>query len=148
METRKSYPSDVTDDEWAFAAPYLTLLREDAHQRTHALRDVFDALRWVVKTGAQWRYLPGDFPPWPAVYQQARRWLAAGCFEDMAHDLRELLRIAAGRHPSPTAVILDGRTLQSTPESGAGPSSTGTRCATGRRFTSPWTPSGTCWRCG
>lgn len=119
METRKSYPSDVTDDEWAFVAPYLTLLREDAGQRDHALRDVFDALRWVVKTGAQWRYLPGDFPPWPAVYQQARRWLAAGCFEGMAHDLRELLRIAAGRHPSPTAVILDGRTLQSTPESGS-----------------------------
>ena len=118
METRKSYPSDVTDDEWAFAAPYLTLLRENAGQREHALRDVFDALRWVVKTGAQWRYLPGDFPPWPAVYQQARRWLAAGCFEDMTHDLRELLRIAAGRNPSPSAVILDGRTLQSTPESG------------------------------
>jgi transposase len=119
MVTRKSYPSDVADEEWAFAAPYLTLLCEDAGQREYALRDVFDALRWVVKTGAQWRYLPHDFPPWAAVYQQARRWVAAGCFEDMAHDLRELLRIAAGRNPSPTAVILDGRTLQSTPESGA-----------------------------
>jgi transposase len=119
MEIRKPYPSDVTDDEWAFAAPYLTLLREDAGQRDYALRDVFDALRWVVKTGAPWRYLPHDFPPWPAVYQQARRWLAAGCFENMAHDLRELLRIASGRHPCPSAVILDGRTLQSTPESGS-----------------------------
>ena len=119
METRKSYPSDVADDEWAFAAVYLTLLREDAGQRDHALRDVFDALRRVVKTGAQWRYLPGDFPPGPAVYQQARRWLSAGCFEDMAHDLRERLRIAAGRHPCPTAVIWDGRTLPSTAESGS-----------------------------
>jgi transposase len=118
MEPRKSYPSDVTDDEWAFVAPYLTLLREDAGQRDYALRDAFDALRWVIKTGAQWRFLPHDFPPWPAVYQQAQRWLAAGCFEDMVHDLRELLRIANGRNPSPSAVILDGRTLQSTPESG------------------------------
>jgi transposase len=118
MEIRKSYPSDVGDDEWAFAAPYLTLLREDAGQREYTLRDVFDALRGVVKTGAQWRFLPHDFPPWPAVSQQARRWLSAGCFEDLAHDLRELLRIAAGRNPSPSAVILDGRTLQSTPESG------------------------------
>jgi len=118
METRKCYPSDVTDDEWAFVAPYLTLLREDAGQREYALRDTFDALRWVIKTGAQWRFLPHDFPPWPVVYQQARRWLAAKCFEDMAHDLRELLRIAGGRNPSPSAVILDGRTLQSTPESG------------------------------
>ncbi len=55
---RKPYPSDVTDDEWAFVAPYLTLLREDAHQRTHDLRQVFNAVRWLVKTGAHWRYIP------------------------------------------------------------------------------------------
>jgi transposase len=119
MEKRKAYPSDVTDDEWAFVAPYLTLMREDAPQRDYPMRDVLDALRWLVKTGAQWRYLPGDFPPWPAVYQQARRWLAAGCFEAMAHDLREVLRVAAGRDPAPSAAILDGRTIQSTPTSGA-----------------------------
>ena len=119
MPTRKSYPSDVTDDEWAFLAPYLTLMREDAPQREYPLRELLDALRWLVKTGAQWRYLPGDFPPWHAVYQQARRWLAAGCFETAAHDLRELLRLAAGRNPTPSAAILDGRTIQSGPESGA-----------------------------
>lgn len=117
-EPRQGYPSDVTDDEWAFAAPYLTLLRADAHQRTHDLREVFNAARWLVKTGAHWRYIPNDFPPWPAVYQQARRRLAAGCFEAMAHDLRQVLRVAAGRGPSPTAAVLDGRTIQSTPESG------------------------------
>jgi transposase len=115
---RKPYPSDVSDDEWAFAAPYLALLREDAGQRRHDLREVFNALRWLVKTGAEWRYLPNDFPPWAAVYQQARRWLAAGVFEAMAHDLRELLRVAAGRHPGPSAAVLDSRTVQSTPESG------------------------------
>lgn len=119
MADRKSYPSDVTDDEWAFTAPYLTLMREDAPQRDYPLRDLFDALRWVVRTGAQWRYLPGDFPPWHAVYQQARRWLAAGCFEAMAHDLREILRVVAGRDPRPSAAILDARTVQSTPESGS-----------------------------
>jgi transposase len=63
--------------------------------------------------------MPHDLPPWPAVYQQTRRWLAAGCFEAMIHDLRAVLRLAAGRAPTPTAAILDSQTLQSTPESGA-----------------------------
>jgi transposase len=120
METkpRKSYPSDVSDDEWALAAPYLTLMRPDAPQRVHALRDVFDAVRWLAHAGAPWRYLPGDFPPWEAVYQQTQRWRAAGCFEAMAHDLRATLRWLEGRADAPSAAIVDSRTLQSTPESG------------------------------
>lgn len=116
--TRKSYPSDVSDGEWEFLAPYLKLMSEDAPQREYSLRELFDALRYVVKTGCQWRFLPHDFPPWSAVYQQARRWQQAGCFEDAAHDLRAVLRFLAERDPEPTAVILDARTLQSTPESG------------------------------
>lgn len=117
-QSRKPYPSDVTDDEWAFAAPYLTLMAEDAPQRRHDLREVFNALCWIVRTGAPWRYLPTNFPPWAAVHQQAQRWIAAGCFEAMAHDLRALLREADGRAPDPTAVVLDARTLRGTPESG------------------------------
>ncbi len=116
---RKRYPSDVTDDEWEFVAPYLTLMAEDALQRRYRLRDLFDALRWLARSGAPWRYLPGDFPPWPAVYQQARRWMAAGCFEALVHDLRRLARVLHGRGAQPTAAMLDARVLQSTPESGA-----------------------------
>ena len=115
---RERYDSDVTDEEWALVAPYLTLLPEEAGQRQHPLREVFDALRWLVRAGAPWRLLPHDFPPWHAVYDQTRRWLAAGCFERLAHDLRALLRVAAGREPTPTAAVLDSRTLRSTPESG------------------------------
>lgn len=114
----KPYPTDVSDEEWAFVAPYLALLPEDAPQRDHPLREVFNALKWLVRAGAPWRMLPHDFPPWPIVYQQSRRWLAAGVFEMMAHDLRLLLRDVAGRKRRPTAAILDSRTLQSTPESG------------------------------
>lgn len=116
--SRKAYPSDVSDEEWAFAARYLTLMTADAPQRRHDLREVFNALRWSVKTGAPWRYLPINFPPWAAVYQQTRRWLAAGCFDAMAHDLRALVRWGAGRRDQPTAVIFDSATRQSTPESG------------------------------
>lgn len=118
MTTRKPYPSDVSDEEWAFVAPYLALLREDAPQRTHDLREVFDALRWIVRSGAPWRMLPHDFPPWQAVYQQTQRWLSTGVFEAMVHDLRALLRLAKGRGKEPTAAILDSRTLRCTPESG------------------------------
>ncbi len=122
METhlpRKPYPSDITDEEWAFVAPYLSLMRPDAPQRTYDPREVYNALRWIVRTGAPWRYLPGNFPPWEAVYQQTRRWIEAGCFEAMVHDLRALLRWGEGRGDDPTAAILDSRTVQSTPESGA-----------------------------
>lgn len=118
MITHRPYPSDVGDAEWEFVAPYLCLLPEDAGQRVHGLRDVFDALRWIVRSGAPWRYLPADFPPWEMVYQQTRRWLAAGCFEAIVHDLRAVLRFADGRDPEPTAAIFDGRTLQSSVESG------------------------------
>lgn len=117
--SRKAYPSDVSDEEWEFVAPYLTLMKEDAPQREFALRELFDALRWFVRAGCPWRMLPNDLPPWTAVQQQALRWTRAGCFEAMAHDLRAVVRLLQERATEPSAVILDGRTLQSSPESGA-----------------------------
>ena len=115
---RKGYPSDVTDEEWAFVAPYLTLMKEEAPQRVYRLREVFNGLRWIIRAGAPWRFMPSDLPPWEMVYQQSQRWIKAGVFEHMVHDLRALLRLAEGRHEQPTAAIFDSRTLQSSPESG------------------------------
>jgi transposase len=115
---RKAYPSDVSDDEWAFVAPYLTLMTEDAPQRNHPLREIFNGLRWLAWAGAPWRMMPNDLPPWEAVYQQTQRWLRAGVFEAIVHDLRVVLRLAEGRTGQPSAAILDSRTLHSTPESG------------------------------
>ena len=115
---RKPYPSDVSDEEWELVAPYLALLPEAAGQRTHSLREVFNGLRYILKTGAPWRLMPHDLPPWAAVYQQAQRWLASGCFDVLADDLRAVLRVALGRAEEPSAAILDSRTLRSSPESG------------------------------
>lgn len=119
QQKASGYPSDVSDEEWAFCAPYLTLMKEDAAQRQYPLRTVFNALRWFVRAGCPWRMLPNDLPPWTVVHQQTLRWIAAGCFEAMAADLRNLLRFVAQRpNITPTATVLDSRTIQSTPESG------------------------------
>ena len=115
---RRPYPSDVSDEEWDFVAPYLTLMTEDAPQREHDLREVFNGMRYVVRGGGAWRMMPNDLPPWPAVYQQAQRWIAAGVFDAMAQDLRRILRVLEGRHEEPSAAVFDSRTLQGTPESG------------------------------
>jgi transposase len=96
IRPRKPYPSDVSDEEWFLVAPYLGLTREDANQREHPLRELFNGLRYVIRYGIAWRAMPNDLPPWAAVYQQSQRWLAAGCFEALAHDLRAVLRVAAG----------------------------------------------------
>ena len=116
---RKPYPSDVSDEEWSLVAPYLTLMKEAAPQRDYPMRELFNALRYVIRYGVAWRALPNDFPPWAAVYQQMQRWMAAQCFEALAQDLRALLRLAAGRKEEPTTAIIDSRTLRSTPESGS-----------------------------
>lgn len=98
---------------------YLCLVKLDASQREHSLREVFNGLGYIVRSGGPWCMMPNDLPPWSIVHQQAMRWFKAGCFEMMAHDLRALLRVAQGRSdPSPTAAVIDSRTMQSTPESG------------------------------
>ena len=113
------YPSDVSDEEWAFVLPYLLLSREDSAHREHDLRAVFNGVRYIARTGNQWRFMPHDYPPWPAIFQQMQRWMRAGCFERLVEDTRILLREFAGRKGQPTAACIDSRTLQSTPESGA-----------------------------
>ena len=118
-KARKAYPSDVSEEEWTFCVPYLTLMKEQAPQRKHSLRELFNGLRWFIRAGCPWRMMPNDLPPWTAVQQQTQRWIRAGCFENMVEDLRLLLRLQAERTDVPSAAILDSRTLQSTPESGA-----------------------------
>lgn len=116
--TRTAYASDISDEEWALVAPYVTLMTTKAPQRVHRLRDVLHGLRWVVRTGSPWRLMPHDLPPWDTLSQQTQRWIKARVFATLVHDLRAVRRVAAGRAPEPSAVILDSRTLQSTPASG------------------------------
>jgi transposase len=138
MSERKAYPSDVSEDEWAFVAPYLTLMSEDAPQREHSLREVFNGLRYIMRGGIPWRMMPNDWPPWHTVYQQSQGWLKAGVFEAMVHDLREVPRLAAGRNAQPSAAIFDSRTLQSSPESGERAGYDGAKRRKGRKRLWRW----------
>jgi hypothetical protein len=97
-------------------------------QRDLDLREVFNGLRWIVRTGAQLpqSVMPNDLPPWYTVYQQAQRWITAGVFEDMVHDLQVLLRLEKRKKEQPSEAIFDGRTVQSIPERGERAGSTGT----------------------
>jgi transposase len=146
MSARKRCPSDVSDAEWAFVSWYLTLMTEDAPQRAYAMRDVFDALRWLARTGSPWRCVPGGFPPWEAAYQQTPRWIRAGRFEAIVHDLRATLRRTEGRSEEPSAVILGGRTLRSTVESGDRLVTMDTRRRRAPRSASPSPRWAICWR--
>jgi len=112
------YPRDGNEEEWAVVVSYLTLMTEAAPQRGYSLRAVFNALRWMARTGASWRMRPQEFPLWTAVYQQLQRWLRVVVFEAIVEDLRAVRRVAQGRAVQPSAVIVDSRTLQSSPESG------------------------------
>jgi transposase len=117
MPPRPPYPADVSDDEWLFVLPYVTLRATHQAVRKHDLREVFNALRYLARGGISWRALPHDFPPWHAVFEQAQRWFDARVFEAMVHDLRLILRFRQGRSPHPSAIILDSRTVKSTDSS-------------------------------
>jgi transposase len=95
------------------------LINKNAPQRRYELREMFNAPRWIVRAGAPWRLLPNDFPPWELVYKQTQRWIQVACFEATVSDLRSIIRVAQDRRGQPSAIIVDGRTLQSTCESGA-----------------------------
>ena len=105
-KVRTGYLTDVSDEEWAFVLPYLLLSRVDNASREHDLRAIFNAGRYVVKGGNQWRLIPNDLPPWPAAYQQMQRWMRAGCFERIVEEVQSLLREFGGRKGQPTAVCM------------------------------------------
>ena len=140
---RKPYPSDISDEEWHFVAPYLTLMDEEAPQRRYPLREVFNALRWLARAGAPWRLLPNDLPPWTAVYQQWRRWNEAGCFEAMVGDMRSIIRVSQGRKGQPSAAAIDGR--RAVARAARVRATTATSAGWARRSTWRWTRWATCW---
>ena len=115
---RRRYPSDLSDAQWMRLEPLLPLRRPGGRPRAHPLREIVDALRYVLRGGIAWRALPHDYPPWQTVYHYFRSWRLDGTWERLNDELRELVRERAGRIAQPRAAILDSQSAKTTEKGG------------------------------
>ena len=111
---RHAYPSDLSAAEFACLEPYLPAPFPRGRPRRWPVREILDAIFYIIRTGAQWRQLPHEYPPWPTVYWHFRRWRLDGLWERLNAALRERLRVRVGRHPQPSAAIIDSQSVKTT----------------------------------
>lgn len=117
--SRRAYPTDVTDAEWAVLAPLIPAPKPGGRPRLHERRELVNAMRYVLRGGIAWRALPHDLPPWQTVYHYFRLWRIDGTWERANAVLRAQVRQRAGRAPAPTAAILDSQSAKTTEKGGA-----------------------------
>lgn len=110
-----NYPSNLTEKQWSFIESIIE--PNTKRKRKHDLRDIFNAILYIVKSGCQWRMLPGDFAPWNTVYFYYRKWKLEGVIEQIHEYLRDLVRKKAGRHESPSLGIIDSRSVKTSRQS-------------------------------
>jgi len=115
---RRRYPSDLSDAQWMRLEPLLPPVRPGGRPRAHPLREIIDALRYVLRGGIAWRALPHDYPPWQTVYHYFRAWRLDGTWEQLNDELREAVRERAGRTRHPSAGILDSQSAKTTEKGG------------------------------
>jgi putative transposase len=111
---RKPYPTDLSDAEWSYIEPHMPAPGGFGRPRTHDLREILNAVFYVLRSGCQWRLLPHDFPRWPTVYWYFRKWRIDGTWERINRALRERLRVRLKRDPQPTAGIVDSQSVKTT----------------------------------
>src|SRR5215212_3557006 len=111
---RRPYPTDLSDAEWNYIEPYMPAPKGHGRPRAHSLREILDAIFYVVRSGCQWRLLPHDFPRWPTVYWYFRKWRMDGTWERVNRALRERLQVRLKRDPQPSAGVVDSQSVKST----------------------------------
>ena len=111
---RSRYPTDLSDDEWTYLAPHLPAPKSGGRPRVHAVREIVNAIFYILRSGCAWRLLPHDLPPWKTVYHYFRLWRVQGTWERVHTVLREVVRVLAGREPQPSAAILDSQSVKTT----------------------------------
>lgn len=137
------YPTDLKDEEWAILEPLIPPPKPGGRPRTTDMREVLNAICYVLRGGIPWRMLPKDFPPWGTVHYYFRLWRISGVWEEMNQVLREKLRSREGREPTPSASVLDSQSVKTT-ERGAFVAMMAARRSTGASGTYWWTPRGCC----
>ncbi len=115
---RRAYPTDLTDDEWRAPGPLIPAAKPGGRPRSVDVREVVNAIRYVLRSGGAWRLLPHDLPKWQTVYAYFRRWQADGTWERIAAALRRDLRVALGRRAEPSAAVLDSQSVKTTEKGG------------------------------
>lgn len=115
---RKLYPSDLTEAQWQLIQPVIPPAKRGGHPRTVDIREVVNAIFYLVRSGCSWRMLPHEFPPWGTVHWYFRTWRLQGIWEEIQEALRAEVRIAEGREASPTAAIIDSQTVKTTEKGG------------------------------
>jgi putative transposase len=111
---RRAYPSDLSDAEYAVLEPHLPQPRPRGRRWRWPLRAILDGVFYIIRTGAQWRQLPHEYPPWPTVYWWFRRWRLDSTWEQLNAALRERLRVHGGRQRQPSAGIIDSQSVKTT----------------------------------
>ncbi|HEY1388659.1 MAG TPA: IS5 family transposase [Ktedonobacterales bacterium] len=128
-----TYPSDLTDTEWACIQRYLPALSARGRPRIHSLRRILDAIYYIVRTGCAWRYLPTNFPPWQTVFYHFRRFRLRGVWHRLYAALHRAERERVGRHPDPSAAIMDSQSVKTVEESARIRGYDAHKCVKGRK---------------
>ena len=114
--TRKSYSTDLTDEEWGLLRPLLPADKSRGRKRTVDLYEILNAIFYIIRTGCQWRMLPHDFPVWQTVYYYFRQWRKGGVWAKMNDTMRKDLRQASGKEAEPSAGAIDSQSVKTTEE--------------------------------